>query len=236
MALPLKIVTILCFLSSCAHIDNYKSKDLKKNQYQVFGEVYETMSSAEGYIEIGVASWYGKKFHGNLTASGEIYDMGLMTAAHKALPLPTLVKVTNLENGKKTVVKVNDRGPFHDDRLIDLSYAAALKLGFVEQGVTTVVVEVIKEEDPVDGDKPKGGQGKNYIQVGAFKTNAAAVSLSKKLSALLPEPVLAQVISPLQQSDLHKVWVGPLTEEKQKLYVLEIISDNGFEGPLYIKE
>ena len=75
-----------------------------------------------------------KKFHGNLTASGEIYDMGLMTAAHKALPLPTLVKVTNLENGKKTVVKVNDRGPFHDDRLIDLSYAAALKLGFEAGG------------------------------------------------------------------------------------------------------
>ena len=79
-------------------------------------------------------------------------------------------------------------------------------------------MEVIKEEARVNGDKPKGGQGKNYIQVGAFKTNAAAVSLSKKLSALLPEPVLAQVISPLQQSDLHKVWVGPLTEEKQKLY------------------
>ena len=98
-----------------------------------------------------------------------------------------------------------------------------------------MVVEVIKEEAPVNGDKPKGGQGKNYIQVGAFKTNAAAVSLSKNL-VLCCRNRFCSSTSPLQQSDLHKVWVGPLTEEKQKLYVLEIISDNGFEGPLYIKE
>ena len=132
MLLPLILITMICLLSSCVYTDNQKSTDLKRNQYEVFGKVYETMSSSEGYLEIGVASWYGKKFHGNLTASGEIYDMSLMTAAHKALPLPTLVKVTNLENGKKTLVKVNDRGPFHDDRLIDLSYAAALELGFLE--------------------------------------------------------------------------------------------------------
>ena len=85
---------MICCLSSCMYIDNDKSKDLKRNQYEVFGKIYETMSSAEGYLEIGIASWYGKKFQGNLTASGEIYDMGLMTAAHRALPLPTFVKTT----------------------------------------------------------------------------------------------------------------------------------------------
>ena len=236
MPLRLTLVIILCFLSSCVYTDNYESKDLNRNQYQVFGKVYETMSSAEGYLEIGVASWYGKKVHGNLTASGEIYDMRSMTAAHRALPLPTLVKVTNLENGKKTVVKVNDRGPFYDDRLIDLSYAAALELGFAKQGVTTVVVEAIKEAVPVKGDKPKDGPDWSYVQVGAFKTNAAAVKLSNKLSGLLPKIVSVRVISPLENSGLHKVWVGPLAEEKQKLHVLEIISDEGFEGPLYIKE
>ena len=236
MLLPLILITMICLLSSCVYTDNHKSKDLKRNQYEVFGKVYETMSSSEGYLEIGVASWYGKKFHGNLTASGEIYDMSLMTAAHKALPLPTLVKVTNLENGKRTLVKVNDRGPFHDDRLIDLSYAAALELGFLENGLTTVVVEAITKKALVNTDKLKDGQEKNYIQAGAFKTKTAARNLSNKLSSLLSDTIFVRVIPPLENPDLHKVWVGPLTEEKQKLYVLKILSDKGFEGPLYIKE
>jgi len=218
------------------YTDNHKSKDLKRNQYEVFGKVYETMSSSEGYLEIGVASWYGKKFHGNLTASGEIYDMSLMTAAHKALPLPTLVKVTNLENGKKALVKVNDRGPFHGDRLIDLSYAAALELGFLENGLTTVVVEALEEKKLVNTDRLKDDQEKDYIQVGAFETETAARKLSNKLSSLLSDTIFVRVIPPLENPDLHKVWVGPLTEEKQKLYVLKILSDKGFEGPLYIKE
>ena len=236
MLLPLILITMICLLSSCVYMDNQKSKDLKRNQYEVFGKVYETMSSSDGYLEIGVASWYGKKFHGNLTASGEIYDMSLMTAAHKALPLPTLVRVTNLENGKKTLVKVNDRGPFHDDRLIDLSYAAALELGFLENGLTTVVVEAIKEKAFFNTDKLKDGQEKNYIQVGAFKTKTAAKKLSNKLSSLLSDTISVRVIPPLENSNLYKVWVGPLTEEKQKIDVLKIISDKGFEGPLYIKE
>jgi len=236
MLLPLILITMICLLSSCVYTDNHKSKDLKRNQYEVFGKVYETMSSSEGYLEIGVASWYGKKFHGNLTASGEIYDMSLMTAAHKALPLPTLVKVTNLENGKKALVKVNDRGPFHDDRLIDLSYAAALELGFLENGLTTVVVEALEKKKLVNTDRLKDDQEKDYIQVGAFETETAARKLSNKLSSLLSDTIFVRVIPPLENPDLHKVWVGPLTEEKQKLYVLKILSDKGFEGPLYIKE
>ena len=236
MLLPFILITLSCFLSSCVYTDNQKSKDLKSNQYEVFGKVYETMSSSDGYLELGVASWYGKKFHGNLTASGEIYDMSLMTAAHKALPLPTLVKVTNLENGKKALVKVNDRGPFHGDRLIDLSYAAALELGFLENGLTTVVVEALEEKKLVNTDRLKDDQEKDYIQVGAFETETAARKLSNKLSSLLSDTIFVRVIPPLENSDLHKVWVGPLTEEKQKLHVLKIISDKGFEGPLYIKE
>ena len=236
MLLPLILITMICLLSSCVYTDNHKSKDLKRNQYEVFGKVYETMSSSEGYLEIGVASWYGKKFHGNLTASGEIYDMSLMTAAHKVLPLTTLVKVTNLENGKKALVKVNDRGPFHDDRLIDLSYAAALELGFLENGLTTVVVEALEEKKLVNTDRLKDDQEKNYIQVGAFETETAARKLSTKLSSLLSGTISVRVIPPLENSGLHKVWVGPLTEEKQKLYLLKIISDKGFEVPLHIKE
>ena len=121
------------------HQSNNKLK-LGPNQYEVFGQVYEIMLENVGYLEIGVASWYGKKFHGRLTAMGETYDMFGLTAAHKALPLPTIVKVTNLDNGQSIIVRVNDRGPFHDDRLIDLSWSAAKALGFDNQGTAPVVV------------------------------------------------------------------------------------------------
>jgi len=106
------------------------------------------MKDARGYVERGIASWYGTKFHGRRTSSGEIYDMYGMTAAHKTLPLPTYVRVTNLKNGRSVVVKVNDRGPFHDNRLIDLSYTAAKKLGIVATGTGLVEVRAITPGEP----------------------------------------------------------------------------------------
>lgn len=114
--------------------------------YQVFGKTYHVMNSANGYEVEGIASWYGAKFHGKRTSSWEPYDLNAMTAAHKALPLPTYVEVTNLENNRSAIVKVNDRGPFHDDRVIDLSYAAAFQLGFAEQGTARVKVRAITFE------------------------------------------------------------------------------------------
>ena len=112
-----------------------KSEPLSKRgnmpSYEVFGKRYYTMKSAKGYVERGIASWYGSKFHGRKTSNGETYDMHAMTAAHTRLPLPTYVRVTNLENGRSTVVRVNDRGPFKKNRIIDLSYAAATKLGMI---------------------------------------------------------------------------------------------------------
>jgi rare lipoprotein A len=101
------------------------------------------MQDAKGHEDIGYASWYGQKFHGHTTANGETFDMFSLTAAHKTLPLPSFVRVTNLENNKATTVRVNDRGPFHDDRILDLSYAAAKKLGFHSNGVAKVKIEVI---------------------------------------------------------------------------------------------
>jgi len=111
--------------------------------YEVLGRRYYTLTSSEGFVERGVASWYGKKFHGRRTSSGEPYDMYKMTAAHKRLPLPTYVEVTNLDNGRKAIVKVNDRGPFHGNRIIDLSYAAALKLGIADAGTGFVEVRAL---------------------------------------------------------------------------------------------
>lgn len=115
--------------------------------YVVDGREYFVMESANNYNETGVASWYGSKFHGSRTSSGETYDMYRMTAAHRGLPLPTYVEVTNLDNGKRTVVRVNDRGPFYDDRLIDLSYAAAVKLGVVESGTARVKVRALSRSE-----------------------------------------------------------------------------------------
>lgn len=121
--------------------------------YEVFGKRYTVMPTSAGYSERGVASWYGKKFHGRLTSNRETYDMYQMTAAHKTLPLPTYVRVTNLRNNKSIVVRVNDRGPFVHNRIIDLSYAAARKLDMIRDGTSLVEVTAISFDDP-PGDRP----------------------------------------------------------------------------------
>jgi rare lipoprotein A (peptidoglycan hydrolase) len=115
----------------------------KANPYTVLGKTYFPMQESKTYVASGTASWYGTKFHGQNTANGEVYDLYGMSAAHKTLPLPSYVKVTNLDNGKAVVLRVNDRGPFYSDRIIDLSYAAAKKLGYAETGTARVKVEGI---------------------------------------------------------------------------------------------
>lgn len=125
-----------------------KSKRGNHSPYKVFGKKYHVLNSSENYSKKGLASWYGRKFHGRTTSSGEVYDMFQMTAAHKSLPLPTYARVTNLDNGRQVVVKINDRGPFVHDRLIDLSYTAATKLDFADKGVANVKVETITFPHP----------------------------------------------------------------------------------------
>jgi len=120
-----------------------KARPANQKNYVVLGKRYYPMKSATGYREKGIASWYGKKFHGRKTATGETYDMYQMTAAHKTLPLPSYVEVTNLNNGRKIVVRVNDRGPFHGGRIIDLSYSAAKKLDIIGKGTGQVEVRAI---------------------------------------------------------------------------------------------
>lgn len=117
------------------------------SSYVVFGKRYYTLPSSHGFTERGIASWYGKKFHGRRTSSGETYNMYAMTAAHTRLPLPTYAQVTNLKNGRQVVVRVNDRGPFHQNRVIDLSYSAAAKLGIIREGTGLVEVRAI---DPLN--------------------------------------------------------------------------------------
>lgn len=125
-----------------------KSRGGNPKSYVVLGKRYHVMQSSRGYHERGIASWYGRKFHGRKTSNGETYNMYAMSAAHKTLPIPTYLHVTNLRNGRSTVVRVNDRGPFHENRIIDLSYAAASKLGIVETGTGLVEVKVITPGKP----------------------------------------------------------------------------------------
>lgn len=116
--------------------------------YEVFGKKYVPLASVQPFQQRGTASWYGKKFHGQKTSSGETYDMYKMTAAHPTLPIPSYVRVTNVSNGRSVVVRVNDRGPFHGGRVIDLSYVAAYKLGYVGAGSAQVQVEAVVPGQP----------------------------------------------------------------------------------------
>jgi rare lipoprotein A len=155
--------------------------------YEVFGQRYYVMDSGYGFSERGVASWYGKKFHGRPTSSGAIYDMHAMTAAHKTLPLPTRARVRNLKNGRSIIVMINDRGPFVDNRIIDLSYAAATRLDMIREGTALVEIEVLTDGAPTVKNKAAAADLETqdmpaaepvavslYLQVGAFgdRTNA----------------------------------------------------------------
>lgn len=192
------------------------SKYGNPESYVVNGKRYRTMKSAQGYAERGIASWYGSKFHGRKTSSGEVYDMYGMTAAHTALPLPTYVEVRNLNNGRSAVVKVNDRGPFHDNRIIDLSYAAALKLGMANAGTAFVEVRAIDADGKPSGRvlatgtsrQQAGGTG-IYLQIGAFRDQGNARRLSEQLNAVVPRSIhVREVVSGGQA--LYRVQVGPI--------------------------
>lgn len=149
--------------------------------YTVWGKTYYPLKSAHGFVEEGVASWYGKDFHGKKTANGERYNMYDMTAAHKLLPFNTRVKVTNLTNGKSIVVRINDRGPFVSGRVIDLTYTGANRIGMLGPGTARVRVETI---GTVPGLMQNGDlSGAFYVQIGAFSSRANAAKLVARLQS-----------------------------------------------------
>jgi rare lipoprotein A len=207
--------------------------------YDVLGKRYYVLESSDGYRAKGIASWYGGDFHGLSTSSGEPYDMHAMTAAHTTLPLPTWVEVTNLANGKRVIVKVNDRGPFVDDRLIDLSYAAAIELDMIRAGTARVEVRALGASPAVITTKSASARPPNvgatavppviaassadtagvamserermYVQVGAFSQRANATKLIEQLRAG------GFANSFIVSEDgvggtLHRVRVGPLRD------------------------
>ena len=164
-----------------------KSKYGNPASYVVYNKKYHVLPSSAGYKSTGLASWYGSKFHGYRTSSGELYDMYGMTAAHKTLPLPTYVRVKNLDNGREVIVKVNDRGPFHGNRLLDLSYAAATKLDILGRGTGRIEVTAID---------PRKFPNKNYTTIAKNSKNKIPVKQNNKQQTTLalnqantPKPV-----------------------------------------------
>jgi rare lipoprotein A len=201
--------------------------------YEVFGRKYYVMKSSEGYRERGTASWYGSKFHGRKTSSGEPYDMHLATAAHKTLPLPTYAEVTNLDNGRSVVVKINDRGPFKDDRLIDLSYGAALRLDIVARGTARVEVRVIDVGDraAVTAAAPTvEAGGENWLQAGAYGRRDGAEQLAVRLEAADLKPVSIR-----NNDEFFRVWLGPYASLAEAESVIQKAIQLGFERPIHVR-
>lgn len=213
-----------------------------KSPYTVLGETYVLLPSAKGYRESGKASWYGKKFHGLRTSSGERYDMYRMSAAHRTLPLPSYVRVTNLANGKSVIVKVNDRGPFHSERIMDLSYAAAARLDMLKAGTAYVRLEAIDPEEyqarngrktksAAASEPPPPGPARFYVQVGAFSESANAAALQSRLMDLVYAPVgIANSGSPA----VNRVQIGPFFTRDDAEKVSQIIRENDLGTPIVV--
>ena len=230
------------------------SRGGNRSPYEVFGQTYTVLPTAEGYQEQGIASWYGQKFHGHLTSNGEVYDMFEMTAAHRSLPLPTFARVTNLDNGRSVIVRINDRGPFHEDRIIDLSYAAAYRLDILQQGTGRVEVTAITPEPPgeqmVASSSPqataatpsttkqslRASHDKRFLQVGAFSTQDAAQRAQQRLQSLSNGfPVGIYSASP-SGSTVYRVKIGPLNVGEPLDSLLSSLSNAGFYQPHLVAE
>ncbi|MGO2132822.1 MAG: septal ring lytic transglycosylase RlpA family protein [Halomonas sp.] len=231
-----------------------RSRGGNKSTYDVWGKTYRVLDDASGYSRDGNASWYGKKFHGYATSNGEIYDMYKMSAAHRSLPLPTYARVTNRDNGKSVILRVNDRGPFHSEREIDLSYAAAARLGILEAGTGRVKVEAIdprrwpsgggtgtpaprassqplakpqdkpREQPQYQPQHPPAAGGTVYVQVAALDSADSAYALETRLDELLDHPVRIE-----DKAGLYRVQVGPVSRRDAAGGVRLKLQRAGFE-------
>ena len=259
------LLACLLVLAGCANVikmvpepgfkEEPRSRGGNKSPYTVFDKTYTVLDSAVGYKEAGLASWYGKKFHGRKTSNGERYNMYAVSAAHKSLPIPTFVKVTNQENGKTLIVRVNDRGPFHEGRIIDLSYAAALKLGVVEHGTARVVVEAltaslegkpiteIKPLAPVTAPvstelavKPLAAEAvtkptieptiKRYLQIAVYSDADKAEQVVDQISTFVDLPVFHKAAINVGQ---RSVMVGPVIDNDDVERISAVLLFHGIE-------
>jgi rare lipoprotein A len=222
------------------------SKYGNPKSYVALGKRYDVMESVEDFEETGIASWYGNKFHGRRTSSGEDYNMYAMTAAHKTLPIPVFVEVTNLDNGRKAIVKVNDRGPFHEDRIIDLSYAAATRLGVAQTGTANVTIRLVTPDDKKSGRSNKNRSSerlvkssaaendKLFVQVAAFSTEKNALEYLDKLRAKGFFDVRLHVET-VKDKVVYRVRIGPLPSQQVAKNVLSQLEENNYHNLKIVK-
>ncbi len=219
-----------------------QSKFGNPSSYEVFGKTYYVMDSAVGFQQKGIASWYGTKFHGRRTSSGEEYDMYAMTAAHKSLPIPVYVEVTNLDNNRKAIVRVNDRGPFVAGRIIDLSYAAATRLGFARAGTANVSIRVVMSESDINYHRSKAiiespvvEGGRLYVQIAAFASKDNALSHLGKLQNEGFRDVRLHTVSNKGKA-LYRVRIGPLPSEHVAKNVVTELKKNNHKNLKIVRE
>lgn len=212
-----------------------------RSPYEVMGKTYTVLPSSLGYLEVGIASWYGRKFQGRFTSDGEVFDMYGMTAAHRSLPLPTMVRITNLDNGRKATVRVNDRGPFHPDRLIDVSWETARRLGFANKGTAPVVVEALDSINYPDlANRPVDHEA-FYLQVGAFSRLRGAQARLKDIQHVIASTEFSDVSVRILQSELdkdtilHKVWLGPIKTASERDRLAQLVQASNLGRPLEVK-
>lgn len=203
------------------------------HSYQVDGKRYYVLKNAKGFRETGIASWYGTKFHGQLTSNRETYNMFAMTAASRTLPIPTYVQVTNLANGKQVIVKVNDRGPFAPNRIIDLSYAAAKKLEFIKQGTALVEITAI---DPHAWHLARNNtttkirithKPKLFLQVGVFAQRSNAEQIKHQIANLTNDPIHIEPAT-INNTPLYRVQIGPIKTVQQSDQLQQLLTKQGF--------
>lgn len=219
-----------------------------RSPYRVNGRSYHVLQTEEGFQQTGMASWYGEKFHGHDTSNGEVFDMYQVSAAHVSLPIPSFARVTNLENQRSIIVRVNDRGPFHNERIIDLSYAAAYKLGFSDKGTALVHVESViaghnnvilagntASAAPLTVASVAGGN--RYLQAGAFSDLNAAQRLSDRLRGLTGMPVIIRSVQGQNSNQqLHRVRVGPISDAREIDRISELMQSANLGQPYVVEE
>lgn len=204
-------------------------------KYSVAGTSYTVMRRGKNYKETGIASWYGTKFYRHRTSSGEPYNMYKMTAAHRTLPIPCYVRVTNLENRRYVVVKVNDRGPFKENRIIDLSYVAAIKLGITAKGTGLVEVDYIDPRHPSFKQTPLliNHHPKIYLQIGSFSKKSNALALRLKARKHTSYPIKITKFH-LNRRCYYHVQIGPLKSVSASDYLHRHLKRAGFSQAITV--
>jgi len=232
--LPFAIfISFLPFLTSCIHPppSSLPKKEKTPPPYTVGGKVYYPLGKIKDYKEQGVASWYGPEFHGKKTSSGERYDMYASTAAHRILPFGTKVQVTNLENRKKTVAVINDRGPFAKDRILDLSYCGAKEIGLIGPGTACVELEVVGIADST----PLDWTGVFTVQLGSFKEHRNALRLKEKMSLINPSAHIT-IYETHEGAVFYQVRVGKYNNLEETIQAQREFESRGFQDTFIVAE